>query len=84
VTTTDRERFLLWTYQAGIDAAAGDRAAVQGDHACLKWTFDRIRATVPDAAAVDRALKALGTAAERGDLPTIKDTTADLSGLLGQ
>lgn len=83
VPTTDRERFLLWAYQAGVDTGAGDRGAVQGDHACLKWTFDRIRATVPDPAAVDRTLETLGAAAEREDLPAARDAASALPGLLG-
>lgn len=65
---TDRERFDLWAYQVGVDAAAGDRGAVQGDHVCLMWTLDRIRSTMPDPSTVEHTLDALGAAAERGDL----------------
>lgn len=83
VPATDRERFALWVYQVGVDAGAGDRGAVQGDHACLKWTLDRIRDTVPDPATVDRTLETLGAAAERGDLPSARDAASALHGMLG-
>lgn len=68
VPAIDRERFGLWAYQVGVDAAAGDQSAVLGDHACLRWTFDRIRHSAPDPSTVDQTLDALGAAAERGDL----------------
>jgi len=82
VPVTDRERLALWAYQVGVDAAAGDRDAVRGDHACLKWTFDRIRATVRDPAATQRALDAVGTAAGHGDLPSAAAHARELGGLL--
>jgi hypothetical protein len=64
----DTARFALWARQLVLDAAAADKAAVAGDHASLKWTFDRIRGDIPDAVAIDRTLTALGQAIEDGDL----------------
>ncbi|MGH3880836.1 MAG: hypothetical protein ACRDSK_27750 [Actinophytocola sp.] len=64
----DPTRVALWARQLVIDAAADDQAAVAGDLASLKWTFDRIRGDVPDPAAVHRTLTALGEAVEQGDL----------------
>jgi hypothetical protein len=66
----DTARFALWARQLIVDAAAGDTAAAAGDHACLKWTFERIHDEVTDPATVERTLSATGDALDRGDLTT--------------
>jgi hypothetical protein len=40
-TIVDRDRFLLWTCQVEVDAAASDRGGVHGDVSALEWIRDR-------------------------------------------
>ncbi|MGH3731103.1 MAG: hypothetical protein ACRDTU_20475, partial [Micromonosporaceae bacterium] len=82
VTTTDLARMRLWADQLRYDAAARDKAAVAGDVATLKWTFDRVRGTVADPEAVDDVLAELRTAARSGDLAATGTGAAKLSALL--
>jgi hypothetical protein len=39
--SVDRDRFVLWTRQAEVDAAASDRGALHGDVSALEWVRDR-------------------------------------------
>jgi hypothetical protein len=39
--SVDRDRFVLWTRQAEVDAAASDRGGVHGDVSALEWIRDR-------------------------------------------
>ena len=39
--SVDRDRFVLWTRQVEVDAAASDRGAVHGDVSALEWIRDR-------------------------------------------
>lgn len=64
----DTARFALWARQLVLDAEARDTAAVSGDHACLKWTFDRIRDELPNAAVIDERLSTVESAVTGGDL----------------
>jgi hypothetical protein len=82
VTTTDLARLRLWARQVAIDAAAKDAGAVAGDAESLKWTLQRVRHTLHDAAAVDAALTELRTAVEGRDLALAASTARRLSHLL--
>lgn len=64
----DMELLDLWARQLLIDAAAGNRGAVLGDAATLKWIRDRIAVDArPDLDLIDARLRAIGTAARATD-----------------
>ena len=68
LATVERARFELWRRQTAVDARHQDAAAVAGDVATLRWTWDRLRgsADAPTARRIDTELRA----AARADLPT--------------
>jgi len=64
----DMELLDLWARQLLIDAAAGNRGAVLGDAATLKWIRDRIAVDArPDLDLIDARLRAIGTSARATD-----------------
>jgi hypothetical protein len=77
----DRERFVVWTRQLQLDAAAGDAAGVTGDVATLEWIRDRIAQTLGAAGRreVDARLRDLRTATDAGNLPAAADQAARLA-----
>jgi hypothetical protein len=83
VTTTDIARMRLWARQVVIDAAARDVGSVAGDVESLKWTFQRVRHTIQDPAAVDARLAEARTAVKNRDLPAAATAAKRLSALLG-
>ncbi len=67
---TDLDLLDVWARQLVVDAAAGDRGAVIGDAATLRWIRDRIARDVSLAElnSIDSRLSDLRTAAEARDL----------------
>lgn len=65
----DQARFLLWTQQLRVDAAAKDLAGVTGDVAVLEWTRDRIAHTLDsaDRSEINARLRALRAATDAGN-----------------
>lgn len=61
----ERARFDLWRRQTAVDAAHRDSAGVAGDIATLRWTWPRVRPTVPPATAAK--IDALLQSAAQGD-----------------
>jgi hypothetical protein len=69
----DRDRFVLWTRQAAVDASAADRGGVHGDVSALEWIRDRFALGLSP---VDRTradtelteLRALATDGSFGDI----------------
>lgn len=83
VPATDLARMKLWARQLRVDAAAKDAAGVAGDAECLRWTYDRIRHQTTNAAAVDKVLAELRTAAKDKDVAAAASRAAELVRLLG-
>jgi hypothetical protein len=73
-------RFDLWTRQLETDAASGDRAAVVGDVATLRWIRDRIALEALDGRRLDDDLRFAEAAAEAGQLAAVADAAARLRG----
>jgi hypothetical protein len=80
----DRERFVLWTRQLRLDAAARNLAGVTGDVATLEWVRDRITPTLDGAGRleIDKRLRDLRTAADAANLPAAADHAARLAARL--
>ncbi len=76
---TDLESLDLWARQLVVDSEAGDRDAMIGDAATLKWIRDRIARDVSAAelSIIDARLEGLRAAAEAGD--TVRAATAAAS-----
>jgi len=64
----DLARLRLWTRRLAVDAAAGDRGAVDGDVRSLEWVRDRVTLRARDAGRIDDRLRFLRAAAEAGQL----------------
>jgi len=78
------DRFVLWTQQLRVDAAAKNLAGVTGDVAVLEWIRDRIGQTldVAERREVDGRLRDLRAAADAGNLPSAADHAARLAARL--
>jgi hypothetical protein len=77
----DTERFVLWTQQLRVHAAAGDRDGVTGDVAVLEWIRDRLTGSLGAGALqeVDTRLSALRGASDAGNLRAAADHAARLA-----
>jgi hypothetical protein len=80
-TAVDTERFVLWTQQLRVHAAAGNRSGVTGDVAVLEWIRDRLTGSLSEAALeeVDTRLAALRIASDARNLPAAADHAARLA-----
>jgi hypothetical protein len=70
----DRARFDLWARQAGVDAAAHDMAAVNGDVSTLEWIRDRLEPSPR----LNARLLELRTKVDDGNLPAVSGAAAKL------
>jgi hypothetical protein len=84
VVEIDQTRFVLWTQQLRIDAAARDGGAVTGDVATLEWIRDRIAPSLGPSARreIDARLRALRAATDARNLPAAADHAARLAARL--
>lgn len=82
----DTERFVLWTQQLRVHAAARDRHGVTGDVAVLEWIRDRLTGSLDEAALqeVDTRLSALRAANDAGNLRAAADHAARLAARIRQ
>ncbi len=76
VPDIDLALFDLWGRQLVVDVAAGDRGAVVGDAAAIKWTRDRLADDVSPE--LDEQLAGLRAAAETGNLAAVIARSASL------
>ncbi len=82
----DTERFVLWTQQLRVNAAARDRNGVTGDVAVLEWIRDRLTGSLGAAALqeVDTRLSALRGAIDAGNVRAAADHAARLAARIRQ
>ena len=83
---TDLESLDLWARQLVVDSEAGDRNAMIGDAATLKWIRDRIARDVSAAELrnIDARIAVLRTAAEAGDHARVAAAAASFRSALFQ
>ena len=81
----DRERFLLWTRQVEVDAAAGDVGGVRGDVSGLEWIRDRFAHSLAPLTrtSVDTHLTALRAKAAEEELAAASAEAGRLRRALG-